>query len=78
MLMLVERWQWPVWLPSDIISVDAPLSITYRRQHHRAKYIKKTQTHVCQEMLHVRAQQHLVIWKTLMFALQEAKYFLCI
>ena len=29
-------------------------------------------------MLHVRAQQHLVIWKTLMFALQEAKYFLCI
>ena len=78
MLMLAERWQWPVWFPSEVISVDAPLSITYRRQHHRSKYVKKTQKSVCQEMLHIKAQQHLVIWKTLMFALQEAKYFLCI
>jgi len=77
-LMLVERWQWPVWYPSEVVKVDAPLTMTYRRQHHRANYVTKSQKSVCQEMLHLKSQQHSVHWKTLMFALQEAKHFLCI
>ena len=76
--MLVERWPWPVWYPSEVVTVDAPLTMTYRRQHHRANYVTKSQKSVCQEMLHLKSQQHSVHWKTLMFALQEAKHFLCI
>lgn len=38
-LVMVERFQWPFWIPSDSFDVDEPLKIVYRRRHHREHHM---------------------------------------
>jgi hypothetical protein len=71
-MLMLEKYQWPVWLPTSSVTVDEPIKVIYRRRHHRRKYITPTSKR-CQETMVIHFIQTVLNVRVLKFSLMEAK-----
>lgn len=73
-LLLLEKYQWPVWIPSNALTVDEPIRLIYRRRHHRKKFITPTSKR-CQEVVVLHFIQTVINLRVLKFSLMEAELY---
>jgi len=75
--MVLDEYPWPMWIPAASVTPDQPVTITYRRLHHRMKHITAF-SKKCQETCQVWFKQSIVNAKIIKLAMLEAKLFNCL
>jgi hypothetical protein len=72
MLILWEKCGWAAWVPSSAVAIDVPVTMTYRRRHHRIKYVTQHSSKRCQELANISFVQSLVSTKVIELCIKEA------
>lgn len=70
-LVLFDSSGWAAWVPASKIKVDSKVTLTYRRKHHRMKYVTQTSKR-CQELAHIAFEQTILNLRVLQLCLEQA------
>ena len=76
-LMVLDEYQWPMWIPSASVDAHEPISVVYRRLHHRIKHVTQF-SKKCQETCTVKFRQTVVNGRIIQLAMLEAQLNNCL